>query len=234
MKTIGIIGGMAWPSTIGYYRTINEYFKEYTKSSGLESPTLVITQPNFAYIEKLGGEGKWDEVGKLLVAEAVKLKAAGADFFLMACNTVHSADSYVMKNAPLPMLHIVDTAAGVAAGRGFTTVGLIGSHYTMTGSYFVGRLKQNYNIVALVPETEQRNTIHEALVNELANSLVKPETRQKFKEIIQHLISRGCQAIILGCTEFGLLVQKEDSSVPIIDTGIVHARAAVEFASTTQ
>ncbi|OAQ65339.1 aspartate racemase [Pochonia chlamydosporia 170] len=230
MKTIGIIGGMAWPSTINYYRTINEYYKEYTKAPGLESPTLVITQPNLALIDKLEEEGKWDDVGKLLVAEATKLKAAGAEFFLMACNTVHIADAYVTEHAPLPMLHIVDAAAKIASDRGFGTVGLLGSQYTMTGSYFVGRLKQKYNITAMVPDEKDQAIIQGALQNELAKGVFRPETRQQFKEAIEDLVTKGCQAIILGCTEFGLLVKQEDSTVPIIDTGIVHAKAAVEFA----
>lgn len=233
MKTIGIIGGMAWPSTQVYYKTINEHFTTLTKSTGLESPQLVLIQANFARLVKLKEEGKWDEVGQLLVDQAGKLKAAGADFFLMACNSVHVADAYVEKNAPLPMLHIVDAAAQVASAQGFTTVGLLGSEYTMTGRYFVGRLQEKFGITALVPGEEERAVIQSALTGELAKNVFLPETRKKFKAAIDGLVEKGCQAVILGCTEFGLLVKQEDSSVPVIDTGIVHAKAAVEYALAT-
>ncbi|KAH6959904.1 aspartate racemase [Ilyonectria sp. MPI-CAGE-AT-0026] len=195
-----------------------------TGTNGLHTPNLVLAQTDFALIEHAQTEGNWDEVGRLLAAEANKLKAAGADFFLLACNTVHTADAYVEEHANLPMLHIVDAAAKKVKEGGYTTVGLLGSRYTMTGTYFVGRLQQK----------EHQTNVHNALYEELAKNIFLPETRQKFKAAIADLVARGAEVIILGCTEFGMLVQPEDSTVPIIDTSIAHAEAAVELALSKQ
>ncbi|CAG7976113.1 unnamed protein product [Penicillium olsonii] len=230
MKTIGVVGGIAWPSSLVYYKAINEYFRERTGSNGLHTPNLIITQTDFALIEQAQTDGNWDEVGRILAAEAHKLKAAGADFFLLACNTVHTADAYIMKNVDLPMLHIVDAAAKKAEQRGCKTVGLIGSRYTMTGTYFVGRLQDKYGLNVLVAEGEHENNVHNALYQELAKNVFLPETRAKFKAAIADLVSRGAEAVILGCTEFGMLVKEEDSVVPIIDTSYAHAEAAVDLA----
>ncbi|RTE82572.1 hypothetical protein BHE90_002929 [Fusarium euwallaceae] len=229
MKTIGIVGGIAWPSSLVYYRRINEYYKERTAGNGLQTPTLVLAQTDFALIEKAQTEGRWDEVGRLLAVEAMKLKAAGADFFLLACNTVHTAEDFITPVVPLPMLHIVDAAAKKALDNGHSTVGLLGSRYTMTGTYFVGRL-QKAGLKVLIAEGEHQENVHNALYQELAKNIFLPETRQKFKAAIADLVARGAQTIILGCTEFGMLVSQEDSSVPIIDTSIVHAEAAVDLA----
>lgn len=228
MKTIGIIGGIAWPSTIIYYKAINEYFKERT-GSGRHTPNLILTQTDFALIEQAQTEGNWDKIGQIIVNEAQKLKAAGADFFIIACNTVHTADAYIMDNTDLPMLHIVDAAAKKAVKSGYRTVGLLGSRYTMSGTYFVGRLKDKYNLDVLVAQGEHEDNIHNALYQELANNIFLPETRAKFKAAIEDLVARGAEVVILGCTEFGMLVKAEDSTVPIIDTSHAHAEAAVDF-----
>ncbi|KAF0324231.1 aspartate racemase [Colletotrichum asianum] len=192
MKTIGIVGGIAWPSTLA--------------------------------------EGYWDEVGRLLAVEANKLKAAGADFFLLACNTVHTANDVIINNVDLPLVHIVDAAAKTVIGMGCKTVGLLGSRYTMRGTYFVGRLKDKYGLQVLVAEGDHEENIHHALYSELAKNIFLEKTRFKFQAAIDDLIARGAEAIILGCTEFGILVKEQHSSVPFIDTSIVHARAAVDFA----
>ncbi|KAF9874235.1 aspartate racemase [Colletotrichum karsti] len=230
MKTIGIVGGIAWPSTLVYYKEIHEYFKTRTASDGHHTPSLIIAQTDFALIEKAQAEGRWDEVGRLLAEEANKLKAAGADFFLLACNTVHTADSFITKNVDLPMIHIVDAAASKVLEKGCKTVGLLGSRYTMRGTYFVGRLKEKYGLEVLVAEGQHEENVHNALYQELAKNIFLEETRLKFKAAIYDLISRGAEVIVLGCTEFGILVSDEDSSVPIIDTSIAHAQAAVDLA----
>ncbi|KAJ5697949.1 Aspartate racemase [Penicillium malachiteum] len=229
MKTIGIVGGIAWPSSLVYYKAITEYFKERTSSEGLHNPSLILTQTNFALIEQAQKEGNWDEVGRL-AGEAAKLKAAGADFFLLACNTVHTADEYIISHSELPMLHIVDAAATKVVQRGYKTVGLLGSRYTTTGTYFVGRLKNKYKLNVLVAEGKHEKNVHNALYQELAKNIFLPETRAKFKAAIDDLVARGAETIILGCTEFGMLVRQENSAVPIIDTSYAHAEAAVDFA----
>ncbi|KAJ5740346.1 aspartate racemase [Penicillium malachiteum] len=218
------------PSSLVYYKAINEYFKERTSSDSLHTPKLVLTQTDFAFIEQAQKEGNWDEVGRLLAGEAAKLKAAGADFFLLACNTVHTAEEYIISNSELPMLHIVDAAAAKVVQCGYKTVGLLGSRYTMNGTYFVSRLRNKYSLNILVIEGEHENNVHNALYQELAKNIFLPETRAKFKAAIDDLVARGAETIILGCTEFGMLVQQEDSSVPIIDTSFAHAEAAVDFA----
>lgn len=230
MRTIGIVGGIAWPSTLVYYRHINEYYQQATKSTRSHTPKLVIAQTDFSLIEQAQADGRWDEVGRLLSTEAEKLRAAGADFFLLACNTVHTADAYIANHVRLPMLHIVDAAAKKAVDYGCTTVGLLGSRYTMTGTYFVGRLRERYLLNVLVAEGEHQENVHNALYQELVRNVFLPETREKFKAAIADLVSRGAEVIILGCTEFGMLVRAEDSSAPLIDTSVVHAQTAVRLA----
>jgi aspartate racemase len=230
MKTIGIVGGVAWPSTIVYYRTINELVARRLGGTGLHCARLVLAQTDFAEIERHQREGRWDLVGDLLAEQANRLKAAGADFFLVACNTVHTADEHIQHAVELPFLHIVDPTGQVALDRGFTTVGLLGSRYTMTGSYFVERLRDRYALNVLIAEGEHQANVHDALYNELAKGIFSAHTRAKFNAAIQDLVARRAEAIILGCTEFGILVAPEDSPVPIIDTTIAHAQAAVDLA----
>lgn len=230
MKTIGIVGGVAWPSSIVYYRTINELVAQRLGNGGLHSANLVLTQTDFEEIERSQRAGRWDVVGELLAAEGNKLKAAGADFFLLACNTVHTADQHVESAVDLPFIHIVDPTARQIVDRGFTTVGLLGSRYTMTGSYFVDRLRERYGLKVLVAEGEHQENVHNALYEELAKGVFLPATRKKFRSAIADLVERGAEVIVLGCTEFGMLVRAEDSPVPVIDTTIAHAEAAVDMA----
>jgi aspartate racemase len=228
MKKIGIIGGLAWPSTVTYYRIINE--ETARRLGGNHCARLAVSQTDFDEVERSQAVGDWQHVGELLGAEANNLKAAGADFFIMACNTVHAAYPYIMRETDLPNIHIVDPTAGVIKARGFGTVGLIGSGYTMDGEFFKGRLREKYGLTVLVPEGDDRGSIHSALYSELVRGVVLPETREKFISAIDNLAVRGAQAIILGCTEFGLLLKPEDSPVPLIDTAAEHARAAAAMA----
>jgi aspartate racemase len=230
MKTIGIVGGIAWPSTIVYYRTINELVAERLGGTGLHSARLVLAQTDFEEIERHQREGRWELVGDLLAEQGNKLKVAGADFFLLACNTVHTADEHVERAVDLPFLHIVDPTAREVLNRGFKTAGLLGSRYTMTGSYFIRRLRDRYALNILIAEGEHVDNVHDALYYELAKGIFRPETRAKFKAAIDDLVTRGAEVIILGCTEFGMLVEAQDSPVPVIDTTIAHVHAAVDMA----
>jgi aspartate racemase len=230
LKTIGLVGGIAWPSTIIYYRAINEIIAKRLGGQGLHCAKMVLAQTDFEEIERRQREGRWDLVGDLLAAEGNKLKAAGADFFLLACNTVHTAEEKVESGVDLPFIHIVDPTAQQVVARGLKKVGLLGSRYTMTGTYFVDRLKTRYGLEVLIAEGEHQDNVHNALYEELAKGIFLPETREKFKAAIADLASRGAEVIILGCTEFGMLVRPEDSPLPIIDTTIAHARAAAEMA----
>jgi aspartate racemase len=228
VKTIGIVGGVAWPSSVVYYRAINELVAR--RLGGLHCAKLVLAQADFAQIERQQREGRWDLVGDLLVVQGNKLKAAGADFFLLACNTVHAASDHIEKAVDLPFLHIVDPAARQVVAGGFQTVGLLGSRYTMTGSYFTGRLRQRYDLRVLVAEGAHQDNVHRALYEELAKGSLLPATRAKFQAAITDLVTRGAEVIILACTEFGMLVKPGDSPVPIIDTATAHAEAAVDIA----
>ena len=230
MKTIGIVGGVAWPSTIVYYRTINELVARRLGGTGLHCAKLVLAQTDFEQIERHQREGRWELVGELLAEQGNKLKLAGADFFLLACNTVHSADEHVERAVGLPFLHIVDPTGREVVNRGFKTVGLLGSRYTMSGSYFVGRLRDRYDLNVLIAEGEHQNNVHNALYDELAKGIFRPQTRAKFGAAIDDLVTRGAEVIILGCTEFGMLVEPDDSPVPQIDTTIAHVQAAVDMA----
>ncbi|HEY7276317.1 MAG TPA: amino acid racemase [Trebonia sp.] len=230
MKTIGIVGGVAWPSSITYYRVINELVAERLGDGGLHCASLVLAQTDFEAIERNQRAGRWDRVGDLLAAEGNKLKAAGADFFLLACNTVHTASERVEGAVGLPFLHIVDATARTLQERGFSKIGLLGSRYTMTGTYFAGRLRQRYGLEVLVAEGEHLENVHTALYEELAKGVFLPSTREKFRAAMADLAERGAEAVVLGCTEFGMLVEDGDSPVPVIDTTIEHARAAVDLA----
>jgi aspartate racemase len=230
MKTIGIVGGVAWPSTIVYYRAINELVARRMGGTGLHCAKLVLAQTDFEQIERHQREGRWDLVGDLLAEQGNKLKDAGADFLLLACNTVHSADEHVERAVGLPFLHIVDPTGREVVNRGFKTVGLLGSRYTMTGTYFVGRLRDRYGLNVLIAEGEHQDNVHNALYDELAKGIFRPETRAKFRAAIDDLVTRGAEVVILGCTEFGMLVEPEDSAVPLVDTTIAHAQAAVDMA----
>ncbi len=228
MKTIGIVGGVAWPSSIVYYRAINELIARRL-GGGLHSAKLVLAQTDFAEIERNQRLDRWDVVGDLLSAQGNSLKAAGADFFLIACNTVHTAADQVERAVDLPFIHIVDPTARLIKSRGFRTVGLLGSRYTMTGDYFVARLRR-YDLNVLVAEGEHQVNVHNALYEELAMGVFRDETRGKFKAAIADLVSRGAEVVVLGCTEFGLLVKPEDSTVPLIDTTHAHVEEAVDQA----
>ncbi|KAJ5287822.1 Aspartate racemase [Penicillium angulare] len=207
MKTIGIVGGIAWPSSLFFYKAINEYFKDRTQSNGLHTPNLILAQTNFALIEEAQSEGNWDDVGRLLAGEAANLKAAGADLFLLACNTLYTADEYIIKHSELPMLHIVDATANKVVQRGYKTVGLLGSRYTITGAYFADRLKKKNNLKVLVADGVHARNVHNALYQELAKNIFLPETRTKFKAAMEALVARGAEIVVLGCTEFGMLVK---------------------------
>jgi aspartate racemase len=228
MKTIGIIGGVAWPSTLVYYQKINELVAQ--RLGGLHCAKLVLVQTDFETIERHQRENLWDQVGVLLSELGNVLKHAGADFFLIACNTVHTAARQVESSVDLPFIHIVDPTAQQIRARGFKTVGLLGSRYTMCGDYFVKRLEDRYGLQVLIAEGIHQDNVHTALYQELVKGVFKDSTRDKFKDAIADLVVRGAQVIILGCTEFGMLVCAEDSPVPIIDTTMAHVEAAVKTA----
>lgn len=227
MKTIGIIGGLAWPSTITYYQNINRLISE--KLGPLHCAKLIIVQINFDQIVKWVNSEQWEKVAEALLSLARQLERGGADFIAVACNTVHKVVPTIQEQITLPILHIVDAASEKIRELGFRRVGLLGSAFTMTDDYFAGRLAK-HQIETLLPSEGDQKMIHLALETELAPGIFLPETRARFKGAIDRLIERGAEAIVLGCTEFGKLVQADDSSVPLIDTANVHSEMAAKMA----
>lgn len=228
MKTIGLIGGMSWESTLPYYRQINEGVRE--RQGGLHSARLVLYSVDFADIEHLQHEGNWDAAGQMLARAAQALQRAGADFLVLATNTMHKVAPAIEQAAELPLLHIADPTAEAIRAAGLRRVGLLGTRFTMEQEFYRQRLEQHHGIEVLIPDAQGRQTVHDIIYDELCQGRVLDDSRQRYRQVIAELIDRGAEAIILGCTEIGLLVSAEDSSVPLYDTARLHALAAVEQA----
>lgn len=227
MKKIGIIGGLSWPSTITYYSTINRLVS--SKLGPEHCAELILVQADFKEILHWIRTKDWELLGKKLLSLAKQLESSGADFIVIACNTVHKALPLIEDKVALPILHIVDATLERIRQLGLNKVGLIGSPLTMTDEYFTGRLV-DHQVEVVTPSEDDQKIIHDALTNEFVQGLFLPETRDRFKEIINRLAEEGAEAVILGCTEFGSLLKGEESPVLLIDTAIVHCEAAVTMA----
>ncbi len=228
MKTIGLIGGMSWQSTLEYYRIINETVKE--KLGGNHSAKCILYSVDFAEVVELAREGKWTEFTDLMIKAAQKLERADAEFIVICTNTIHKLAEDVQKNVNIPILHIVDAVADKIKEKGFSKVGLLGTKFTMEEEFYKKRLEQKYDIEVIIPDKEDRETIHNVIYNELCLGLIKPSSKDIFLEIIKNLNVKGAEGVILGCTEIPLLVKEEDVDIPLFDTTGIHAKAAVEFA----
>ena len=228
MKTIGLIGGMSWESTIPYYRQINETIK--VRLGGLHSAKIVLVSVDFHDIERLQHAGDWAGAGAMLAAAARSLEAAGADFLILCTNTMHKVAPAIEAAVGIPLLHIADpTAAGIRQA-GHSTVGLIGTRFTMEQEFYRDRLSARHGLSVIVPEAEDRATIHRIIYDELCLGVILPGSRDAYRRIIESLVAQGAQAIILGCTEISLLISQADASVPLFDTTAMHAQAAAEEA----
>lgn len=227
MKTIGLIGGMSWASSLEYYRIINEDVKK--RLGGLHSAQSLMFSFDFADIETLQTQGQWDEATSRLVAAAQSLERGGADLVVICTNTMHKMAADVQAAISIPLLHIADPTAGAIKARGLTTVGLLGTRYTMEQEFYRGRLG-NLGLEVVIPEEGERQSIHDIIYNELVLGIVRPESRVRYLDIIDHLSERGAEGIILGCTEIGLLVNQHDTDLPLFDTTLLHAHAAVSMA----
>jgi aspartate racemase len=228
MKTIGMIGGMSWESSIEYYRIINQTVKE--KLGGLHSAQSLMYSVDFAEIETLQAEGRWDEATQAMIKVAQHVDAGGADFVIICTNTMHKMADEVEAAIGIPLLHIADATADAIKAQGLRVIGLLGTNFTMEEEFYRGRLVKKNGLEVLIPEPEDRETVHRVIYDELVLGEIKPESREAYKGIIEKLIAEGAQGIILGCTEIGLLVKEEDSPVPTFDTTYIHAVAAVEYA----
>jgi aspartate racemase len=228
MKNIGIIGGLSWHTSAVYYRLLNESVQE--RLGGLSSARCLLASLEFAGVEQYQRAERWDQVAALLCDAARGLERAGADFLLIACNTVHVVADQVQAAVSIPLLHIVDPTARHIVTRGLHTVGLLGSRWTLHGGYFVDRLRLQYGLEVLLPEGPGEENVHNVIYRELTRGLVSESGRTQLHAALAHLAERGAEGVILGCTELMLLIDTEDSAMPLFDTTRLHVEAAVDFA----
>jgi aspartate racemase len=228
MRTIGLIGGMSWESTVPYYRLLNEGVKQ--RLGGLHSARVVLYSVDFHDIERLQHAGRWDEAGALLATAARSLQAAGADFIVLCTNTMHKVAPAIEAAVTIPLLHIADPTAVAVKQAGIRTVGLLGTRFTMEQDFYRGRLEAQHGLKVVIPDATDRDVVHRVIYDELCLGVTQDASRAAYREIINRLVAQGAEGIILGCTEIGLLVKPEDSPVPIFDTTALHATSAVEFA----
>ncbi|HCH32800.1 MAG TPA: aspartate racemase [Oceanospirillaceae bacterium] len=225
MKTIGLIGGMSWESTSLYYSAINQGIKQAL--GGLHSAKICLYSVDFHDIEQLQQQGKWAETAMILAKAAQAVEAGGADLFLICTNTMHKVAAEVQAVVNIPMVHIADATAKHLLADGVTKVGLLGTAFTMQQDFYKGRLTQGFGIDVLVPNVAQQHMVHEVIYQELCLGHINQESKQKYLAVIQDLFDQGAQAVILGCTEITLLVQQQDTTVPLYDTTAIHAQSAV-------
>ena len=228
MKTIGLLGGMSWESTETYYRLINEGVK--ARLGGLHSAQIAMVSVDFAQIEELQGADDWEEAGRVLAEAARGIEAAGADFLVIATNTMHQVAPAIEAAIGIPLLHIADATAEAIRAAGIGTVGLLGTAFTMERDFYRGRLVERHGLGVLVPDAEDRATVHRVIYDELVLGEIRDESRTEYLRIIDGLRERGAEAVIEGCTEISLLVQQDQTEVPLYDTTALHAVAAVEMA----
>ncbi|PVE06803.1 aspartate/glutamate racemase family protein [Limnohabitans sp. Rim28] len=224
MKTIGLIGGMSWESTVPYYRVINETIK--AQLGGLHSAKLVLYSVDFHEIEELQRQGDWDSAGLALTHAARSLQAAGASFLVLCTNTMHKVAHHIEAAVNIPLLHIADPTAAAIKTAGHTVVGLLGTRFTMEQAFYKDRLRDHHGLQVKVPAQADRDIVHRIIYEELCLGIVKAESRAEYQRVMQYLAAQGVQSIILGCTEISLLVNAQDSPVPLFDTTAIHARAA--------
>lgn len=228
MKTIGMIGGMSWESTVEYYRIINQEVGR--RLGGLHSARILMHSVEFGEIEGLMREGNWQAIGDRIAAIAASLERGGADLLLLCTNTVHKVADRIESATRIPFLHIADATGEAIARDQFKQVALLGTRYTMEEDFYKQRLTEKFGLSVLIPPADQRNGLNDVIFNELCQGIIKESSRDLFKAVIADLVSRGAQGIVLGCTEIPLLVKAEDSSVPLMDTTRIHALRAVDYA----
>jgi len=228
MKTIGLIGGMSWESSIEYYRIINESVK--TRLGGLHSADCLMYSVDFAEIEILQNAGEWDQLTQEMISASQRLERGGAGCLVICTNTMHKMADEVQAAIRIPLLHIADAAGAAIQAKELTTVGLIGTRFTMEGDFYRGRLAEKFGLKVLIPDETGRETVHRVIYDELVKGEIKEGSKKAFLAVIEGLQNCGAQGIILGCTEIPLLVKQTDVAIPIFDTTRLHAEAAVDWA----
>ena len=228
MKTIGLLGGMSWESTTSYYKAINEGVKQAL--GGLHSAKICMYSVDFDEIEKLQSKGDWAATAEILSKAARSIEAGGADFLIICTNTMHKVAPQIGSAVSIPVLHIADATAEKLLADRVMRVGLLGTRFTMAHDFYIGRLTDKYGIDVMVPDTEERDTVHKIIFSELCLGKISNRSREQYLKIINELHAKGAEAVILGCTEIALLVQQKHTSVPLYDTTEIHAAQAVKYA----
>ena len=231
MKTIGLLGGMSWESSLVYYRIINETVK--ARLGGLHSAQCLMYSVDFAEIEALQHAGEWGLLTQQMISAVHHLKQGGADFLVICTNTMHRMADEIEAATRMPLVHIADATAQAIRALGMKTVGLLGTRFTMEEDFYRGRLQNKHNLNVIIPEEAQRELVHRVIYEELVKGEIRADSRDAFKEVIMRLKARGAQGVILGCTEIPLLIQQEDVDLPVFDTTHIHAEAAVDWALDT-
>lgn len=228
MRTIGLIGGMSWESTQTYYQLINQGIKN--KLGGLHSAKIILNSVDFAEIEHCQSRNHWQQAGEILLQAALSVQAAQADCLLICTNTMHKIAPQIEAAIDIPLLHIADATGEALYQANVQTVGLLGTKFTMTENFYIQRLAEQFNLSTLTPSSDARERIHDVIYNELCLGEINTKSKLEYIEIIHQLAEQGAQAIILGCTEIGLLIKQTDSPLPLFDTTQIHAHQAVKFA----
>ena len=227
MKTIGMLGGMSWESTVSYYQEINESVKH--KLGGLHSAKICLYSVDFDEIEKLQHQGNWDETANILSTAAKSVELAGADFLLICTNTMHKVAPQIEEAINIPILHIADATAKRLQIDGVKKVGLLGTRFTMEQEFYKSRISDNFGIDVIVPNSDEQTIIHDIIYQELCQGIIQESSRKQYLRIIANLTSQGAEAVILGCTEIALLVKQTHTDVRLYDTTAIHAEEAVLF-----
>ncbi len=228
MRTLGLIGGMSWESTVPYYQVVNR--EVAARRGGLHSAPLILWSVDFEPIEELQRAGDWTRLGVMLADIGQRLERSGADALVLCTNTMHRVAGAIEDAVSVPLLHIADATAAAVKGAGIGQVGLLGTAFTMEQSFYRERLEQEHGIEVRVPDAGGRADVHRIIYQELCRGLVRDESRARYREVIAALADDGAQAVILGCTEIGLLVGESDAAVPLFDTTAIHAREAARWA----
>ena len=228
MKTIGLLGGMSWESTVEYYRLINEGIK--SKLGGLHSAQIAMYSVDFEPIEQLQKSGDWESSGEILADAAKKIESAGADFLLICTNTMHKVAQQIEAAIQIPLIHIADATAEELIKNNMQSVGLLGTVFTMEQDFYKGRLQDKFGLNVVIPEKADREIVHKVIYQELCLGNVQTDSRNEYLRIIKDLSEQGAQAVVLGCTEIGILVKQSDTEIKLLDTTAIHAQKAVEMA----
>ncbi len=231
MRTIGLLGGLTSESSAEYYKLINTFVRE--ELGGNHSAKSVMVSVDFGEMEPLMEAGEWEKLKSELTETARQIESSGADFLVICTNTIHKFADHIQNSLSIPLLNIIDATAEKIKERGFKTIGLLGTRFTMQEDFYKNRLLEKHGISSVIPNEVDRKTIHNVIMEELSIGVVNDSSRKKYLEIIKKLSEKGAEGIILGCTEIPLLVKSDDSDIPLFDTTTIHARAAVDYALST-